>query len=270
MAFTVAITGGARGIGLATAEAFARAGADVTIADVDVEAGTQAAARAGVAFHELDVRDAAAFQAFAGAVGTLDVLVNNAGVAYAGSFLETPPEMRELQIDVNLRGVVNGMGAVLPGMTARGRGHVVNVASLAGKLATPNAAIYTAAKHAVVGLTEAVRAEIHDSGVRVSAVLPTFVTTDMTRGLSLSNVPVIEPETVAAAILRVVRRGGPSLVPVPRWMGGVPRLAAFTPQAFLDWVRHGFGGDVSDLDQARKQYQDRLRGLIRRPPQTDQ
>jgi len=238
----------------------------VTIADVDADAGALAADQIGVAFRQLDVRDAGAFQTFADALGPLDVLVNNAGVAYAGAFLDTPPQMRELQLDVNLRGVVNGMGAVLPAMVARGRGHIVNVASLAGKIATPNAAIYTATKHAVVGLTEAVRAEIHDSGVRVSAVLPTFVTTEMTRGLSLQNVPVIEPEVVASAILRVVRRGGPSLVPVPRWLGGLPRLAAFTPQVFLDWMRHGHGeADMADPEQLRKRYQDRLRGLLRRP-----
>jgi NADP-dependent 3-hydroxy acid dehydrogenase YdfG len=270
MAFTVAITGGARGIGLATAKAFAGAGAAVVIADVDTDAGSAAADQIGASFQRLDVRDASAFQAVVDEVGPLDVLVNNAGVAYAGSFLDTLAEMRDLQIDVNLRGVVNGMGAALPAMVARGRGHVVNVASLAGKIATPNAAIYTATKHAVVGLTEAVRAEIHDSGVRVSAVLPTFVTTEMTRGLSLQNVPVIEPDQVASAILRVVRRGGPSLVPVPRWLGGVPRLAAFTPQAFLDWMRHGFGErDVRDPQESRQQYQDRLRGLLHRPPQTD-
>ena len=110
----------------------------------------------------------------------------------AGSFLDTPPELRDLQIDVNLRGVVNGMGAVLPGMVARGRGHVVNVASLAGRIATPHAAVYTATKFAVVGLTEAVRAELHGTGVRASAVLPTFVHTEMTEGLPLDGIPTVD------------------------------------------------------------------------------
>jgi short-subunit dehydrogenase len=182
--------------------------------------------------------------------------------------------MRELQLDVNLRGVVNGMGAVLPTMVSRGKGHVVNVASLAGKIATPNAAIYTATKHAVVGLTEAVRAELHGSGVRVSAVLPSFVTTDMTEGLPLKGIPMVEPKLVATAILRVVRRGGPALVPVPRWMGGIPRMAAFTPQSMLDWVRHGFGDrDVTDPNERREHYQSRLRDLLHRPddgPATEQ
>lgn len=268
MTFAVAITGGARGIGFATAKAFAAAGAKVVITDVDAEEGARGAEAIGASFHQLDVRDAAAFAAFVEAVGPLDVLVNNAGVAYSASFLDTPAEMRQLQLDVNLRGVINGMGAALPDMVERGRGHVVNVASLAGKIATPNAAIYTATKHAVVGLTEAVRAELHGSGVRVSAVLPTFVTTDMTRGLSPQSIPVIEPSTVANAILRVVRRGGPALVPVPRWLGGVPRLAAFTPQVVLDWLRHGFHErDMSDPEE-RRQYQDRLRGLLYRPGET--
>jgi len=267
MAFVVAVTGGARGIGRATAAAFAAAGATVVIGDVDADAAASTASEIGVRAETLDVRDPASWAAFVAAIGEpIDVLVNNAGIAYPGSFLDTPAEMRELQLDVNLRGVINGMSAVLPAMRARGRGHVVNVASLAGKIATPNAAIYTATKHAVVGLTESVRAELHGSGVRLTAVLPSFVTTEMTEGLPLKGIPMVDPKVVAGAILRQVRRGGPALVPVPRWMGGIPRLAAFTPQSVLDVMRHGFGDrDVSDSNTLRERYQERLRGLLRRP-----
>jgi NAD(P)-dependent dehydrogenase (short-subunit alcohol dehydrogenase family) len=251
MAFVVAVTGGARGIGRATAAAFAAAGATVVIGDVDADAAAATASEIGVRAETLDVRDPASWAAF---------------VAAVGNFLDTPAEMRELQLDVNLRGVINGMSAVLPAMRARGRGHVVNVASLAGKIATPNAAIYTATKHAVVGLTESVRAELHGSGVRLTAVLPSFVTTEMTEGLPLKGIPMVDPKVVAGAILRQVRRGGPALVPVPRWMGGIPRLAAFTPQSVLDVMRHGFGDrDVSDSNTLRERYQERLRGLLRRP-----
>jgi NADP-dependent 3-hydroxy acid dehydrogenase YdfG len=265
--FVVAVSGGARGIGLATARAFAAAGARVVIGDVDIDAASESAAEIGAEAAQLDVRDADSYAAFIAGIGAVDVLVNNAGVAFGGLFLETPPELRDLQLDVNLRGVINGLAAVLPSMTERRRGHVVNVASLAGRLATPNAAIYTATKFAVVGLTEAVRAEVRDSGVRVTAVLPTFVrTTDMVAGLSLQGVPTTTTGEVAAAILRVVRRGGPALVTVPRWMAGIPRLAAFTPQALQDAIRHTASGRLHE-DRSRATYIERLRGLLPKPDQ---
>ncbi|HEU0241685.1 MAG TPA: SDR family NAD(P)-dependent oxidoreductase [Micromonosporaceae bacterium] len=277
MAFTVAITGGARGIGLATARAFASAGAKVAIGDVDDAAAKAAAAQIGATAHVLDVRDRDSFAAFITAAGEPDVLVNNAGVAHAGSFLDTPPELRDLQIDVNLRGVVNGLGAALPGMVARGRGHVVNVASLAGRLALPQAATYTATKFAVVGLTEAVAAELRGSGVRVSAVLPTFVRTEMTDGIDLSGIPVVEATDVARAILRIVRNGGPTLTTVPRWLAGLPRLAALTPQALIAALQRTSSGDSAsdsptesgqsydaDRERRRAAYLERVRRLL--PP----
>jgi NAD(P)-dependent dehydrogenase (short-subunit alcohol dehydrogenase family) len=265
--FVVAVTGGARGIGLATARAFAEAGARVVVGDVDLAQAEESASAIGARAVHLDVRDAASFEAFAAAAGDIDVLVNNAGVAHGASFLDTAAELRDLQIDVNLRGVVHGMATVLPGMVERGRGHVVNVASLAGRLATPNAAVYTATKFAVLGLTEAVRAELHGSGVHATAVLPTFIHTDMTAGLPLDRIPTAEPQDVAKAILRVVRRGGPAVVAVPRWMGGLPRMAMFTPQIVQDWIRQSASGRVlDDPKERRAAYVDRVRGLIPRRP----
>jgi NAD(P)-dependent dehydrogenase (short-subunit alcohol dehydrogenase family) len=266
--FSVAVTGGARGIGLATARAFASAGVRVIIGDVDAAAAESAAAEIGptVTALALDVRDTSSFDSFFAVAGTPDVLVNNAGVVHAGAFLDTPAAMRDLQIDVNLRGVMNGMAAVLPAMVTRGRGQVINVASLAGRIATPNAAVYTATKFAVIGLTEAIRAELHGSGVRVNAVMPTFVRTEMTAGLALGNIPQIDPADVAKVILRLVRRGGPAVVAVPRWMGGLPRLAAFTPQSVLDAMRHGAAGDLpEDRDARRAAYIERLTGILRKP-----
>jgi hypothetical protein len=276
MAFTVAITGGARGIGLATARAFAQAGARVAIADVDAEAAAAAAVQIGATAHLLDVREADSFATFVNANGVPDVLVNNAGVAHAAAFLDTPADLRDLQIDVNLRGVANGLAAVLPGMIERGRGHVVNVASLAGRVALPNAATYTATKFAVVGLTEAVAAEVHGSGVRISAVLPTFVRTEMTDGLSLRGIPMVEPSEVANTILRVVRRGGPTIATIPRWMGSLPRIAAIAPHAVLDALRHASSGEPApetserfddlgqDREKRRAAYIARIRTLL--PP----
>jgi NAD(P)-dependent dehydrogenase (short-subunit alcohol dehydrogenase family) len=266
VAFVVAVTGGARGLGLATARAFARGGARVVIGDVDLDEARAAAAAIGASAIRLDVRDPASFAAFASAAGEIDVLVNNAGIAYGGTFLDTPAAMRDLQIDINLRGVVNGMAAVLPGMVERGRGHVVNVASLAGRVATPGAAIYTATKFAVVGLTEAVRAELHGSGVRATAVLPTFVRTRMTEGLPLDRLPTATPEQVANAVLTAVRRGGPATVVVPRWLAGLPRLTALTPQSIQDRLRRRAAGDSRGAETSRSDYLTRLRDML---PESD-
>jgi hypothetical protein len=257
----VAITGGARGIGLATALAFQAAGATVTIGDLE-----PAGAPETLAALPLDVRSAASFADFVAAVGPLDVLVNNAGVATSTSFLTTPAPLRDLQIDVNLRGVVNGMAAVLPGMVERGHGHVVNVASLAGRIPTPNASVYTATKHAVVGLTEAVRAELRGTGVRLTAVLPTFAVTDMTRGLALRGVPMTTPDAVAGAVVRAVRRGGPAVAAVPRWLGVAPRLAAWTPQFVKDLLTSWSAGDpLTRENPERAGYAARVQGQLEHP-----
>jgi len=258
----VAVTGGARGIGLATASAFARTGATVVIGDVDVEAAGAAAAGIGAKALPLDVRSAGSCAEFVEAAGDVDIFVNNAGVVHAGPFLDIAQEMRELQLDVNLRGVVNGMAAVLPGMVARGRGHVVNVASLAGRVPTPNAAIYTATKFAVLGLTQAVRDELKGSGVRLTAVLPTFVRTEMISGLRLDGIPKVDPADVANAILRAVRRGGPVVVTVPRWLGGLPRLAMFVPQPVRDLALRA-RNEPQEIPTDRNAYVERVRGLLR-------
>jgi NADP-dependent 3-hydroxy acid dehydrogenase YdfG len=260
---TVAVTGGARGIGLAVATAFATAGARVVLGDIDLDAAAAAAERIGAAAHRVDVRDLASFEAFVAAVGPLDVLVNNAGVAPAGQFLDQAPALRDLQIDVNLRGVVNGMAAALPGMVERGGGHVVNIASLAGRVATPGAAVYTATKFAVVGLTEAVRAELHHSRVRLTAVCPTFVRTEMTAGLPLAGIPVIDPEDVARTVLRIVRaRHTPAAVVVPRWLAGLPRAMTFTPSRVVDRIRGRRSRPYTDPEGLRAAYDARVRALV--------
>ena len=261
----VAITGGARGIGLATARAFAAAGARVALGDVDAGLASAAAAPLGGMATPLDVRDPDSFAAFLKAaetdLGPVDVLVNNAGVAPVGNFVELDRAVIDLQVDVNLRGVLLGTRLALPAMMARGRGHIVNVASLAGRLPLPGAAVYTATKHAVVGLSEAVRAEVRPSGVRVTAVLPTFATTELVAGLPLRGVPVVPPERIAAAIVRAVRRGGPPIVAVPRWMGALPRLAAFTPYRVVDALRRlGPGPEVDRA--ARADYERRVSDLL--------
>ena len=213
---TAAITGAARGIGRATAAAFMRQGMRVAIGDVDLEAATKTAAELGpsaVAI-ELDVTDRDSFSAFLDAteeqLGPLDVLVNNAGIMQVGRFVDEDDLTAQRMIDINLHGVILGMKLALERMIPRDRGHIVNISSQAGRFGTPGGATYSATKHAVVGLTEAVRGELRLMGAHISAsyVMPYAVNTELGSGLGkargLSN---LEPEQVADAIVEALQYG---------------------------------------------------------------
>src|SRR5271165_1346932 len=149
---TAAITGGGRGIGRVTAEALIRQGVRVAIGDVDLPMARQTAAELGpsaVAL-ALDVTDRASFSAFRDGVeeqlGPVDVLVNNAGIMPIGPFLDEDDATARRILDINVHGVILGMKLVLPRMIERGRGHVVNIASQAGKYGLPGGATYCASK----------------------------------------------------------------------------------------------------------------------------
>jgi NADP-dependent 3-hydroxy acid dehydrogenase YdfG len=256
----VAVTGGARGIGRAIAAAFVKRGAHVVLGDLDYDLARSAAAELGAAgahhldAHHLDVRDRASFAAFLTAAGPVDVLVNNAGVAPGGVFVSSDPAALDCVIDVNLRGVVNGMRLALPDMIARGSGHIVNISSLSGRMPLAGAAAYTATKHAVVGLSEAVRVEIRASGVKVTSVLPTFAPTEIMIGLRVPGIAQVPVSAVADAVVRAVRRGGPPVVTVPRWLGVLPRVAAFMPYRLRDVLFSSSGYDAD----ARADYERRV------------
>lgn len=183
------ITGGASGIGLAIGrELIARGAARVVLADVRGEAADVAARELGekarsVAF---DVRDRDAFARAAAEVferdGRLDYFFNNAGTGVFGVTERHKPEDWTLTLEVNLFGVVNGVQAVYPRMLAQGFGHVVNTASIAGLIPTPLLAAYSTSKHAVVGLSRAMRLEAERRGVRVSALCPGAVKTPLLSG----------------------------------------------------------------------------------------
>jgi NAD(P)-dependent dehydrogenase (short-subunit alcohol dehydrogenase family) len=238
----VAITGGARGIGLSTATVLAAAGATVALGDLDGDLAATRAAQLDAVGLPLDVRDEASFSEFLTTVeqrlGPIDILVNNAGVAMAGHFADTSAAQHGLQLAVNLGGVLRGTRLALPPMVARGEGRIVNIASAAGRIPAPGAAVYTATKHGVVGLTEALRGELRDSGVYVTAILPTFVRTEMASGLRLPGIPQVNPDTVARTVLRVLRRSRPPVtVMVPRWLRAVALIDAASPQWLRDLVR---------------------------------
>ena len=172
------MTGGARGIGEATVRALHRAGMRVAIGDLDGDLARELAAQLGdgAVGLDLDVTRRASFAAFLddaeAALGDLDVLVNNAGIMPLGRFVDEDDETARRMVDINVHGVLLGMKLALPRMIARDRGHVVNLASVAGRYGAPGGATYAATKHAVVGATEAVRGELRHEGSSVAPQLP--------------------------------------------------------------------------------------------------
>ncbi len=237
---SVAITGGGAGIGRAVATLFASKGARVAIGDLNQAAAEETAELVGGTAHHLDVADRDSFASFVAAAekahGPLHVLVNNAGLMPNGGFLELADAADRLQIDVNLGGVLNGMKLVLPGMVERGFGHVVNVASLAGKFPVKGLAVYNATKFAVVGLTAATRLEFADSGVSLTAVLPSAVDTALASGLDMRPIPKVQPEDVAHAVVDSVHNRRAEIA-VPGYVGLLAAVAGVTPEPVLNRIR---------------------------------
>jgi NAD(P)-dependent dehydrogenase (short-subunit alcohol dehydrogenase family) len=178
------VTGAASGIGLALSSALSQRGDTVIMADVNgerVTAECERLSRPNVVPQALDVRDSAAVNNLvldvSGRYGRLDLMFNNAGIYLGGETDELLPAHWDRIIDVNLRGVVNGVSAAYPIMVKQGFGHIVNTASLAGLLPTALVAPYVTTKHAVVGLSLCLRAEAAAHGVRVTVICPGFVDT---------------------------------------------------------------------------------------------
>src|SRR4051812_11609692 len=218
----IAITGGARGIGRATAAALVREGARVGIGDIDAELAQRTAQElgGGVRAYGLDVTSRPSVAEFLDSVerdlGPLDVMINNAGIMPVGPFTEESDASAVRQLDINVHGVLFGMKEALPRMMPRRSGHVVNLASVAGKGGFPHLATYCATKHAVIGATEALRMEHRNSGVEFSCVMPALVDTELTAGVKAGRgVEKAKAEDVADAIVDVLRE--------PRFDVFVPR-----------------------------------------------
>ncbi|MDQ3571939.1 MAG: SDR family oxidoreductase [Actinomycetota bacterium] len=262
----VAITGGARGIGEATARAFVQKGAKVAIGDLDVELAQKTAGVLGgetIAL-QLDVTDRDSFASFVSQVeerlGPVDVLVNNAGIMPIGPFVEETDETALRMIDINLHGVIFGCKLVMSGMMRRRSGHIVNVASQAGKGGFPGGATYCATKHAVVGLSEAIRAELRDYEVEVSCVMPAVVNTELGSGLvEARGVKVSEPSDVADAIVEAVER--PKFdVWVPKSTAAIARVMTLMPRRGREAIARALKADqvLWNADpKARAAYEDR-------------
>jgi len=257
----VLVTGAGRGIGRATAHAFAARGATVALADIDRAAVTDAAAGVGTA-HVLDVRSRPSWDACVAEVGPIDILVNNAGVMPVGGFLDESDGTGAMTLDVNVWGPIHGMRTVVPGMIERGRGHVVNVASLAGKIAIPGLAVYNASKYAAVGLSSAARLEFADHGVSVSTVLPSAVRTTLTSGIPLGKgLPTVDPADIAAAIVGTVHTRRAE-TPVPGYLAALDVGLAVAPEPLMRLIRRVVGGQraLTSVDPtARADYDARLR-----------
>ena len=262
----VAITGGARGIGKATATALVRKGCRVAIGDLNLALAEQTAAElgGGTIALPLDVTDRASFAGFLDEaekqLGQLDVLVNNAGIMPVTPFVEESEESARRQVDINLHGVIAGTQLAIKRMQPRGTGHIVNIASSAGKAGVPGIATYSATKHAVVGLSEAVRAELRGSGIEISCVMPLPVNTGLMDGVSDQRViKKVEPEDVANEIVDALE------VPrfdvfVPRWLKATVVTGTLLPRRAREAVARFMGVDkvLTEIDHgARRAYEER-------------
>lgn len=259
----VAITGAARGIGLATARACAAQGMRVAVGDLDeAEAKRAANGLPDAVGLPLDVTDRESFERFVDAaeakLGPVDVLVNNAGIMQLGPFVEEDDVTARRQVDINVHGVMYGMKIVLPRFLARSTGHLVNIASSAGKAGFPGGATYCGTKHFVIGVSEAVRAELRGTPVEVSCVMPGVVNTELASGLPPARgVKSVEPEDVAAEIVAALEH--PRFdVYVPRTAGAITKVIGVLPRRAREGVGRALKADkvLAGADpEARRGYE---------------
>jgi NAD(P)-dependent dehydrogenase (short-subunit alcohol dehydrogenase family) len=263
----VAITGGARGIGRATAAALVADGARVAIGDIDGEYTARVAGELGaeVIGLELDITSRESFSGFLDRVerelGPLDVLVNNAAVEPLGEFAREPEAVAARVLEVNVGGTMRGCKLALERMLPRGRGHIVNVSSGLGRSPSPGIVTYAASKHAIVGLTESLRIELEGTGVQLHLILPNLTATDMSDGVrALRGVRIITAEEVAAAIVNVLRTGRREAY-VPRQLGWLIWLETALPQGVVRPLRRLLGANrmFTQVDAlARAAYEARI------------
>jgi all-trans-retinol dehydrogenase (NAD+) len=251
----VLITGGARGIGFAMAEAFAREGAEIILCDVQgelLEESYQRLVAAGYRArrYRFDVTDLGAIRDLTDwvhrEVGTLHVLVNNAGVVFGGPFLDQPLDKHLLTYKVNIEGVVAMTHAFLGDLIAATEGHLVNVASASGFIGLPQGSTYASSKWAVIGFSESIRQELQQSHahVGVTTVCPSYVSTGMFEG---ARAPILTnfltPKSVAEKTVAAVKKNKPFVLE--------PWLVKLTP-ALMGMLPTFLSDKVADLTGASK------------------
>jgi NAD(P)-dependent dehydrogenase (short-subunit alcohol dehydrogenase family) len=244
----IAITGGARGIGLATATLLHGLGAVVAIGDIDRSAVREAGSTLGLKVaRRLDVADRRSFTDFLDTVedqlGPVDVLVNNAGIVAVGSAIEEADAVTERVLEVNVYGVILGTKLAAKRMLPRGHGHIINIASLGSVQPVEGIATYCATKHAVLGYTDTVRMENRRSGVHFSAILPTLTNTDMIAGAGhVKGFKNAEPDDVARTIASVIAKPKARAF-VPRSFGVVVSTQRHLPQRVSEAIGRALGSD---------------------------
>ena len=247
----VLVTGASSGIGRATAVRLAELGAQVLAAGRDRQALEALAASTGARVIVADLCDPDAAERVAqealAVAGRVDVLINNAGFGWAGQFLEMDGATVEALVSVNLLAPIKLTRALLPGMVERGRGHIVNVASIVGHLGMRDEAVYAATKAGLIGFSESLRYEVAGTGVHVTVVSPGVVATHFFerrgRPYVRSWPRPIAPERVAEAVMRAVRDGRDEVV-VPAWLIIPIRLRGLLPGLYR-WLVRRFGGPRS-------------------------
>jgi short-subunit dehydrogenase len=242
------VTGAAGGLGHYVARALAGEGVNLVLSDLPGAAlddllGELRARGVRVEAETADLADRPEAEALVdraeAALGPLDILVNNAGLEFGGPFLERSVDELDRIIDVNLLALMLLTRAALPGMLERRRGHVVNMASMAGKAAPPQLAPYAATKHGVVGFTHALRAEHRGSPVGFSAICPIFVGRVGMYGRLEDQLPEppaplrpVPPESIGEAVIRAIREDRAEIIVGSRALRALAVLYSAAPNAF--------------------------------------